>query len=192
MIYSQARVNSGICLTCCWLNVFSHTCSAELSQRLQRTHRNISETLCIILSLALCPTNARHPREFQSPFLQLRQTLQPGNCLWAEVWVSCRAHLTELVVFSSRIVILYRFIADVRKALFQTFLSDFSFFLLEINPGSSTSSWLEGKYLSYCLSKQEHDVSQSFAFSSFLGSGGHFSPHYSRLMCNISRIFLVP
>lgn len=60
MIYSQPHVNSGICLTCCWLNVCSCTCSTELSQRLERTHRKISETLRIILSLALCPTNSRH------------------------------------------------------------------------------------------------------------------------------------
>lgn len=129
-------MSESLCLTSTLENFFSCMCRSEFSQRLEKTHLQVSRTLRVAPpSLEFCSQNSRHVFSQNSNFYFFNQpdfwALQPGNCPWAvsQSIVSSPYHLgCHFLRDHSPILAL----SQCLETLVSYILSDLPFFMLEI------------------------------------------------------------
>lgn len=120
------------CLTCVSESLslasvrLSHTCRSGLSQRLETTHECIWGTPRVApSSLVLCLTNSRPLFSRNSNFHLLSSARPLGSATWrltlAASWVPCRVRLMDSIVLFSRMIVLYRLLANAWKPSFPVF-----------------------------------------------------------------------
>lgn len=147
-------MSEGLCLVSG--NFFSCMCRSGLSQRLEKTHLQVSRSLRVALpALVLCSQNSRHLFSRHSNFCLFNQpdfwALQPRNCPWAvsQSIVSSPYHLgCHFLRDHSPILPL----SQCLETLVSYILSDFPFFMLEIE-SSPYYIIMAGKNVIYLLSK---------------------------------------